>query len=244
VLMSFAVGLVIARAQGETDVAPSGAMGKLVQFATALISPAALAGPQAAMMQNVFSAGVATNSAGVAGELLSDLKTGYLLGAHPRKQFAAQLYGVGFGTLVAVPSWYLLVPDMAALEQYPAPASQLWVATAKALVGGLAALPQSIVYAVLIGALVGVLLPLLERQLPRVGRYLPSATGLGLGWVVPFSVPLSFAIGATLAWLWSRAYPDGSRQYCLPVASGLVAGEAMTKAALAMLATALGLLAT
>ncbi len=243
IAMTLAICLVISRAQGETDVNPSGPLGKVMQLVFALISPASMAGPQVAAMQNLFSAGIATNSAGVSAELLSDLKTGYLVGANPRKQFIAQLFGIGFGTLVSVPSWYLLVPNAAALEQFPAPASRVWVAAAKALLGGLASLPVTVLYAVLIGAAIGILLPLLERLAPRQARYLPSATGLGLGWVVPFSIPLSFALGASVAWFWARSRPEGHKHYCVPVASGLIAGESMTKAALAMLATALGLLA-
>jgi uncharacterized oligopeptide transporter (OPT) family protein len=132
---------------------------------------------------------------------------------------------------------------MTALEKYPAPGSQVWVAMAKALTGGLNHLPISILYAVLVGALIGILLPVLEKLYPGARRFLPSATGLGMGWVTPFSVALSFAIGAALAWIWRRAARESEQRYCLPVASGLVAGEAMVKAALAMLASAIGLLA-
>jgi uncharacterized oligopeptide transporter (OPT) family protein len=243
VLLSFAIGLVVARAAGETDVAPSGAMGKIMQLVFAFVSPPGAAGVPASVVQNVFSAGIATNSATAGTELLSDLKTGYLLGAHPRKQFAAQLCGVGFGVLVGVPAWFLMVPNMAALEQFPAPASQIWVAMAKALMGGLSLLPATVLTAVLAGALLGIVLPLLERLLPRARPWLPSAAGLGLAWVVPFSVSLSFAIGAALSLLWHRAGARSHERYSLSVASGLVAGESILKAALAMLASALALLA-
>jgi uncharacterized oligopeptide transporter (OPT) family protein len=243
VLMSFGIGLVAARAAGETDIAPTGALGKLMQLVFALIAPPSVAGAQVSVTQNVFSAGIANSSALASAELLSDLKTGYLLGANPRKQFLAQLFGVAFGTLVCVPAWYLMIPDMTALEKYPAPGSQVWVAMAKALTGGLNHLPISILYAVLVGALIGILLPVLEKLYPGARRFLPSATGLGMGWVTPFSVALSFAIGAALAWIWRRAARESEQRYCLPVASGLVAGEAMVKAALAMLASAIGLLA-
>jgi uncharacterized oligopeptide transporter (OPT) family protein len=130
---------------------------------------------------------------------------------------------------------------MAALEKYPAPAAQIWVAVARALTGGLSHLPSSILYAVLIGAAVGVLLPVFEKAVPRARGYLPSVTGLGLGWVVPFSVPLSFAIGAVIVWGWGRLSARSQQSYSLPVASGLIAGESMVKAILAMLATAIGL---
>ncbi len=242
VAMCFVLSLVVSRAVGETDLQPVGAMGKVMQLLFALISPPGAAGVQASVLQNVMSAGIAAGSAEASAELLSDFKTGYLLGANPRRQFLAQFAGVFFGTLVCVPAWYLMVPNIAALEKYPVPAAQIWVAVARALTGGLNSLPPSVLYAILVGAAVGLLLPLLEKALPKARGYLPSATGLGLGWVVPFSVTLSFAIGAILVSVWRRISPDTQETYSIPVASGLIAGESMIKAILAMLATAVGLM--
>ncbi len=242
VAMCFVLSLVVSRAVGETDLQPVGAMGKVMQLLFALISPPGAAGVQASVLQNVMSAGIAAGSAEASAELLSDFKTGYLLGANPRRQFLAQFAGVFFGTLVCVPAWYLMVPNIAALEKYPVPAAQVWVAVARALTGGLNSLPPSVLYAILVGAGLGLLLPLLEKAFPKARGYLPSATGLGLGWVVPFSVTLSFAIGAILVSVWRRISPDTQETYSIPVASGLIAGESMIKAILAMLATAVGLM--
>jgi len=242
VAMCFVLSLVVSRAVGETDLQPVGAMGKVMQLLFAVISPPGAAGVQASVLQNVMSAGIAAGSAEASAELLSDFKTGYLLGANPRRQFLAQFAGVFFGTLVCVPAWYLMVPNIAALEKYPVPAAQIWVAVARALTGGLNSLPPSVLYAILVGAAVGLLLPLLEKAFPKARGYLPSATGLGLGWVVPFSVTLSFAIGAIIVSMWRRVSPDSQETYSIPVASGLIAGESMIKAILAMLATAVGLM--
>ena len=242
VAMCFVLSLVVSRAVGETDLQPVGAMGKVMQLLFAVISPPGAAGVQASVLQNVMSAGIAAGSAEASAELLSDFKTGYLLGANPRRQFLAQFAGVFFGTLVCVPAWYLMVPNIAALEKYPVPAAQIWVAVARALTGGLNSLPPSVLYAILVGAAVGLLLPLLEKAFPKARGYLPSATGLGLGWVVPFSVTLSFAIGAIIVSVWRRISPDTQETYSIPVASGLIAGESMIKAILAMLATAVGLM--
>jgi uncharacterized oligopeptide transporter (OPT) family protein len=243
VAMSFVLSFVASRATGETDLSPSGALGKVMQLLFAVISPPGAVGLQGSLSQNIVSAGIAASSASASADLLTDLKSGYLLGGNPRKQFLAQFAGVFVGTLVCVPAWFLLVPNFAALEKYPVPAAQSWVAVARVLTGGLANLPQTVVYGMLAGAFLGVALPLLERLLPRARPYLPSAMGLGLAWVVPFSATLSIAIGAVLAALWSWGARDGAQRYRVPVASGLIAGDAMLQALLAMLATALGLLA-
>jgi len=243
VALSFVLAFVASRATGETDISPTGALGKVMQLLFALIAPPGAVGLQGSLNHNIVSAGIAANSAAASADLLTDLKSGYLLGGNPRQQFLAQFAGVFVGTLVCVPAWFLLVPNFAALEKYANPAAQVWVATARVLTGGLSQLPPSILYGVIAGAFVGVLLPLLERLLPRWRPYLPSAMGMGLGWAVPFTVTLSIAIGAVVSALWSRASKESAEHFRVPVASGLVAGDSLVNAALAMLATALGLLA-
>jgi uncharacterized oligopeptide transporter (OPT) family protein len=209
-------------------------MGKVMQLLFAVISPGNTT-------HNVVSAGVGANSAAASAELLSDLKAGYLLGNNPRKQFVAQLTGVLFGTLAVVPAWYLMIPNISALDKYPLPATQVWVAVARVLSAGVDSLPMSVRILILVGALIGIGVPLLERLFPRTRPWLPSVMGLGLGWVIFFSNALSFAIGSIIGWLWRRFHPRSEKTYLLPIASGLIAGESILKALLAMLATAIGL---
>ena len=232
--MSFLLALVACRATGETDTTPVGAMGKVMQLLFAVISPGNVT-------HNLVSAGVGANSASSSADLLTDLKSGYLLGANPRKQFLAQLVGVFFGTLAIVPAWYLMIPNVAALEKFPMPATQTWVAVARVLSAGVESLPMTARIAILIGALIGIALPISEKLFPKVRPWLPSAMGLGLGWVVFFSNALSFTIGALIAWLWRIVHRRSQEAFYLPVASGLIAGESMLKAIFAMLATLIGL---
>ena len=234
VAMSFVLSMVACRTTGETDTTPVGPMGKVMQLLFAVISPGNVT-------HNLVSAGVGANSAAASADLLTDLKSGYLLGANPRRQFLAQFVGVFFGTLAIVPAWYLMIPDAAALEKYPLPATQTWVAVARVLSAGIDSLPMTARIAIVIGALVGVALPLLEKMFPKARPYLPSATGLGLGWLVFFSNALSFAIGAAIAWAWSVAHKKSQENFNVPIASGLIAGESLIKALLAMLATGIGL---
>jgi uncharacterized oligopeptide transporter (OPT) family protein len=232
--MSFLLALVACRATGETDTTPVGPMGKVMQLLFAVISPGNVT-------HNLVSAGVGANSASSSADLLTDLKSGYLLGANPRKQFLAQLIGVFFGTLAIVPAWYLMIPTVATLEKFPMPATQTWVAVARVLSAGVESLPMTARIAILIGALIGIALPISEKLFPKARPWLPSAMGLGLGWVVFFSNALSFTIGALIAWLWRIVHRRSQEGFYLPVASGLIAGESMLKAIFAMLATLIGL---
>jgi len=234
VAASFALALVACRATGETDITPVGPLGKIMQLLFAIISPGNVT-------HNLIAAGSGANSAGSAADLLTDLKSGYLLGANPRKQFLAQFIGVFFGTLAIVPAWYLMIPNVAALEKYPLPATQVWVAVARVLSAGVASLPETARIAIVAGALIGIALPIFEKLFPKARPWMPSAMGLGLGWVVFFSNALSFAIGAAIVALWGAVHRRSQETFSVPVASGLIAGESLMKAVLAMLATVIGL---
>jgi uncharacterized oligopeptide transporter (OPT) family protein len=238
VAFSFVVSLVCCRATGETDTAPIGAMGKVTQLLYAV-----LPGAKGIAATNLMAAGTTAAAAGAAADLLTDLKSGYLLGANPRRQFLAQFYGVFFGVIAVVPAWYLMVPDKKALEDFHPPATNMWKAVADLLTQGAHMLPQTAVWAIVIGALTGMLLPVIEKLWPKAQPYLPSAMGLGLAWVVPFQNALSFLIGAVVASVWQKLARKNSETYCIPIASGLVAGESLVAAFIAIACTLVGFMA-
>lgn len=236
IALSFVISLVCCRATGETDTTPIGAMGKVTQLLYAMLA-------KGNVTTNLMSAGTTAGAGGSSADLLTDLKSGYLLGANPRKQFIAQFIGVFFGTLAVVPAWYAMVPDKKALEAFNPPATNMWKAVADLLTQGVHMLPTTARYAIVIGALVGVLLPLLEKLFPKIRAYLPSAMGLGLAWVMPFSNVFAFAIGAVLSELWLRMHRKSATAFNIPIASGLVAGESLIAAIIAILCTVAGFLA-
>lgn len=237
VAASFVLSLVASRATGETDTTPIGAMGKVMQLIFAWLAPQNI-------NANLASAGIAANSASSSADLLTDLKTGYLLGANPRKQFLAQFCGVFFGTIAIVPIWYLMVPTREALEKFSLPATRAWEAVARVLVKGVGELPESARWAILIGGLIGIGLPIIEKFTPANARkFLPSASAMGLAWVMPFQNCFSFLVGACIALLWMQISRRSQEKFNVPVASGLVAGESLMSAALAISATIAGLLA-
>ncbi|HMN40671.1 MAG TPA: OPT family oligopeptide transporter [Phycisphaerales bacterium] len=236
VAMSFPLGLVACRATGETDTTPIGAMGKVTQLIYALVA-------RGDSVINLTSAGVTAGAAGASADLLTDLKSGYLLGANPRRQFLAQFYGCFFGTLMIVPAWYLMFPDKATLDSYNPPAANMWRAVAEALTQGLDFVPKTAQIGIVIGGLLGILMPLIEvLVLPaKYRKYFPSAMGLGLAWVVPFQNAFSFAIGAVITYIWTRIFPKAADKYNVPIASGLVAGESLLAAFIAIAGTLVGI---
>src|SRR5262249_42206508 len=142
-------------ATGETDTTPIGAMGKLTQLLYAV-----LPGSKGIASINLMAAGVTAAAGGSAADLLTDLKSGYILGANPRKQFLAQFYGIFFGTVAVVPAWYLMVDTKAKLESFNPPATYMWKAVADLLTQGVHMLPHTAIVAIVVGAILGVALPL------------------------------------------------------------------------------------
>jgi putative OPT family oligopeptide transporter len=232
VLMTFFLAVVACRATGETDITPIGAMGKITQLFYGAVAPARIT-------TNLMTACVTAGAAASSADLLTDLKSGYLLGANPRKQFIAQFLGIFAGALVIVPAFYLIVPtaDVLGGEEFPAPAAQVWKGVAELLAHGLSSLDITERWALAIGGLVGILIPTLERLLPpKARRLIPSAMGLGLAFVIPFWNTLSMFVGALIAWVLSKSARSLAESYTIPVASGLIAGESLMGVIIALLA--------
>jgi OPT family oligopeptide transporter len=222
VAMTFAIALVACRVTGETDTTPVGPMGKIMQLTFGGLAPGN-------MTVNLMAASVTAGAAASSADLLTDLKSGYLLGANPRKQFIAQFCGIFVGTAIAVFAFNLLVTGASSVgnDQFPAPAAQAWKGVAEAMARGLSELHPVKVWSIAIGGLIGLILPLLARWFPRHARYIPSAAGLGLAWTFHFFTSLSFMIGAVVAWAWQRKRPAQSEEFLFPVASGVIAGGAL-----------------
>src|SRR5262245_55884321 len=222
VVLSFLLALVACRVTGETDTTPVGAMGKVTQLTFGALSPGNV---NVNLMSANITAGAATSSA----DLLTDLKSGYLLGANPRQQFLAQFSGIFVGTVVTVLTFAVLVPNAQVLgtDQFPAPAAQTWSAVAKALGQGLASLEPVKLWLIFAGSVVGVVLTLAPVLLPKYQEYLPSAAGFGLAWVFHWYYGLLFFLGALVALLLQRRKPKLAEEFTLPVASGVVAGGSL-----------------
>src|SRR6185295_1378081 len=137
-----------------------------------------------------------------AADLLTTLKAGKLLGASPRQQFFAQIFGVVAGALVVVPAFNLVLPDPSLLgsEAWPAPSCLVWAGVSKAFAGGIGALDSSAQSAIVVGLVLGVALALCEKFAPKNARtWLPSPSGIGIAMVIPGANSIAMFIGAAIA---------------------------------------------
>jgi uncharacterized oligopeptide transporter (OPT) family protein len=194
--------LIAVTSTGLTAITPGGALGKLTQLTYALISPGNVP-------VNIMAAGINSEVALNASNLLMDIKPGYMLGAKPRQQAVGHILGIFAGAFVAVPVYYKLLHGdlgMISSEQLPMPTVMIWKAVAEALTKGLSALHPTAQFAALVGAILGVVIEFFN-QLTK-GRFPISAMGLGLAFVLHFTDSLAMASGAFLFWYFGKRFKD------------------------------------
>jgi uncharacterized oligopeptide transporter (OPT) family protein len=224
VVVTFFLSIVAARATGETDITPIGAMGKITQLIYGVVAPANIT-------TNLMTACITSGAASHAADLLTDLKSGYLLGGNPRKQTISQLFGVLAGTVAAVPAYQFVVqsnPGRLGSAELPAPSAKVWEGVARLLQEGIHSLPEFAMEAIGIGAAIGVVLTLLEEFSPAAWKpWIPSTTGLGLAGVIPAFNSIAMFVGALAAWAYAKRSPAAAERHTVAVSSGLIAGESL-----------------
>ena len=168
-------------------------------------------------------AAVVCVSSAVAGEMLQDLKVGYILGGTPAKMEIGDLMGIVIASLVLF--FPLAILDKAyhfGSSALPAPQAGLMAMLAKGIVGGDMAWPL-----VIVGILMGFAMIMIEVKsvmLFAVGMYLPLGTTFAI------------FVGGLVRWVTDklrdrRGFNDAQKARVdnagVLTASGLIAGEAL-----------------
>jgi uncharacterized oligopeptide transporter (OPT) family protein len=225
VLLAFALTVVAARVSGETGLGAVGPVGKVAQLAFGALLPRT-------PVPNLMAANVAGGAASQCADLLGDLKCGHLLGASPRRQAAAQVCGALVGALVGSAAYLILIPnpqEMLMTEEWAAPAVASWKAVAELFLGGFDALPQGTPAAMALAALIGVVLPVLERIAPsRLRPLVLSPVSMGLAFVLSAGTSLSMFIGGLIALLLRHWFEGWSARFLVAICVGLIVGESLT----------------
>jgi uncharacterized oligopeptide transporter (OPT) family protein len=208
--------LIAANATALTSTTPTGSLSKITQFTFGAIEPTHPA-------TNLITAGITTEVAGNASNLLMDIKPGYMLGAKPRQQAWGHCIGIIAGALASTPLFYILFlsnrnPNES-IEQHVTetsgwamPGALQWSAVARAIEGmghagergtiqvidGISKLwgviPVSAAWAMLIAVVVAIVFEVF-RGATR-GKFPLSAVAIGLGVVIPPSSSISMWVGA------------------------------------------------
>lgn len=183
-------------------------------------------GGQAGMTAAIAVGGIICIIAAIAGDTSQDLKTGYILGATPKKQQIGELVGV-FAAAVAI-GGVLYLLDSAwgyGTSELPAPQATLMKMIVEGVMGG--NLPWTLVG---IGAFIAIIVEILGLPvLPfSIGLYLP----------IHLSVPMM--IGGGVRWMVERKREGEGQKHAVEngvlYCSGLIAGEGLIGILLAVCA--------
>lgn len=148
-------------------------------------------------------------------DLMLDLKTGYLVGATPRMQQFGQFIGAWLGPIVVIFVIFVLHEAFTlGSDRLPAPQGQVLASMVEGILGGDVPTEKYVAGAVLGGMLSAVIGGL--------------GITVGLGFYLPFNIVLTYSLG-TLAREWSDRFrgKDGSETVGIPIAAGLIVGEAL-----------------
>jgi uncharacterized oligopeptide transporter (OPT) family protein len=222
ILCSIPLMLVGLRALGETNWGPISSLSNMMQALFSVIAPGNI---NANILGNATTGTIASTSEG----LMQDYKTGHLIGSSPRAMTIAQIIGAPIGAAALAWTYPLLVKTYGIVgenAQLAAPTARRAVGFAELLSGGADKLPVSALIAMGFAVLLGIAIAMMEQE-PSWRRIVPSATGLGLGIILPFSAVATLLVGATLGLLWQIIAPKSNSVYMVPLASGFIAGEAM-----------------
>ena len=217
-LLSFLLMLVGTRVLGETNWAPVSAMANLMQAVFAMLSPGNMA-------INMIGSGMSGTVASNGETLMQDYKAGQIVGSNNRNLTILQLMAVPIGSL-AVSFVYPALKLRYGIGDHglSSPISVKWAGFAELLNQGFSKLPSGCFTAMLVAVALGILITCLE---PRFGHWLPSPTAVGIGMLIPGTAMMPMVVGGLFQWAWAKTSPKTEETYCLPTASGLIAGEAL-----------------
>jgi uncharacterized oligopeptide transporter (OPT) family protein len=230
-VLSLPLMLVGLRVLGETNWGPISAVSNMMQGVFAAIAPGNVAA-------NMVASGTTGTIAESSQSIMQDYRCGHIIGSKPRNITIMQLIAVPIGA--AAVSWIypVFVRSYGIIDrtdpvtgklikaQLTSPISNKWAGFAQILKDGISALPSSAMWALIIFSVLGVVFTILEGR-PGLKKFIPSPTGIGIGIIVPFSVVFTMFVGGLAGHVWEKRYKASAEVYLLPLASGLIAGEAL-----------------
>jgi uncharacterized oligopeptide transporter (OPT) family protein len=221
ILLSVPLMLVGLRVLGETNWGPISQLTNMMQAIFAGLVPGNL-------NTNLAASGTTGTIAVQSEAIMQDYKAGHIIGSTPRYLTYSQLIAAPIGAL-AVAVVYPMLRDSYGIggDGLSSPISTRIAGFADILTGGFDRLPDYALEFMAVGAVVGIVITLGENLWKQGRKWLPSATGLGIGMMVPGSVVFAMVVGGFLMWIWGRANRESADKLGMPLASGLIAGEAV-----------------
>ena len=229
VVLAFVTTIMSAQSVGQTGIDPMEIFGLIVLLIIAALG-------ESDQVRLFFVAGVVAVACGLAGDVMSDFKTGKIIGTDPRAMWIGQAIGALIGCAVSVAVMCALLNAYGADAFGP---EKLFVSAQASVVATMVSGIPS-VSAFVLGLAAGVALYCLG---------IPSMM-LGLGVYLPFYMTLSASLGAAVKIAYdrvaairnTRADETSHEETGIIVASGVLGGESIVGVIIALASVASGLL--
>ncbi len=210
-------GVILSECIGRTNWSPLSGMTLIAVTILILIaSVGGGMGDRATIVASVLVGAAVCVAMSQATDLMLDLKTGYLVGAIPRKQQIAQFAGTWLGPIVAIGLVFILNKNTPLGE-------------------GTFSAPQASALASIMDGILGGDIPYLKYIAGAGLGAVLSSSGIGglgilvgLGFYLPFNIVLTYTIGTVLRLSSDRWQgKQFSEDVGIPIAAGLIVGEAL-----------------
>ncbi|KAG0208519.1 hypothetical protein BGX28_000573 [Mortierella sp. GBA30] len=229
ILLSFILAFVGLQASGETDINPTGSIGKVTQLVFSRF-PGEL---QVVQKTNLMCANISASICAQAVDMVGDLKTGHLLGASPRSQFLAQCVGSVFAIAAAVPLFILYTEAYSCITdatvekcEFELVSVRTWQAVCEVLTTG-GTVPRGSVITAIVLAVVAIANILIRIKLvpEKIRPYWVNLNAVGLGMINPSpALALAMLTGWAAGQIWYRFNRIAHEKYMYSVAGGFISG--------------------
>ena len=228
VLLSFVTTIMSAQSVGQTGIDPMEIFGLIVLLAVAALG-------EHDQVKLFYVAGIIAVACGLGGDVMSDFKTGQIIGTNPRQMWVGQAIGALLGVVVSVAVMVALATAYGTDAFGP---GKLFVSAQASVVATMVSgIPDVVGF--IVGIVAGIVLYCMG---------IPSMM-LGLGVYLPFYMSFTAAIGALIKLVYDRVHkaPEDAElshdDNGIIVASGLLGGESIIGVVLALVTVVASLLA-
>jgi uncharacterized oligopeptide transporter (OPT) family protein len=218
VIASLPLMLVGTRVLGETNQGPVSAMANALQAVFAVFWPKQVG-------LNLIGAGMAGSTSVQSEGTMQDYKTGRIVGSTPRILTYVQLAAVPIGAAAVAVMYPLLVNKYGLGTGLNAPTGVKLSNMAVLLSQGFGALPRYAAEATIVAAILGIVIAVVQNKWHA--PWIPSTAAFGFALILPGTLNIPMGIGGIAGWIWQKRSPENYEKYCVTVASGFIAGEAI-----------------
>ena len=208
-------GVVVAECVGRTNWSPLSGMTLIAVTILIVIGNGGLTKSET-IISAMFVGAAICLAISQASDMMLDLKSGYLVGAIPKKQQFAQFIGAWLGPVIVI-FLMILLNNMYEIgsDQLPAPQAKALASVTEGILNG-----NVPTYRYTAGAGLGLLLAL--SGLGGVGVL------IALGFYMPFQIAITYTLGNALRLLSDNTLgKKWSMETGIPLAAGLIVGEAL-----------------